>query len=144
MRFHLPTSVTKIQKQVPVQYLEKEPNHQYKYNQNGIGFGKKSDFMEVRKEQVTPAPNRYDAFVKNSLSYRSKMSNPASNNGFYNKYDKYDNICYKGMEKHFYLRESAGPGAYLPIEYIYESKTQRAGQYSVPKDKRGLLSSKVK
>lgn len=30
-----------------------------------------------------------------------------------NTFDKYDKICYKGMEKHFYLRETVGPGAYI-------------------------------
>jgi hypothetical protein len=47
------------------------------------------------------------------MSFISKKRNPSSDFGFFNKFDKYDNICYKGMEKHFYGRETKGPGAYL-------------------------------
>lgn len=44
------------------------------------------------------------------------------------------------MEKHFYLRESQGPGAYLPLNQIYDSRTRKNSQYSVPRNNRGLLS----
>lgn len=100
-----------------------EPGYKYKYSKVHIGYGKKSDFMEVRKEQVTPAPNRYEAHTKNSIAYKSKMEHPKTSHGFYNKYDKQEGICYKGMEKHFYLRETAGPGAYLPIDFVGDSMT---------------------
>lgn len=68
------------------------------------------------------------------------MKNPSSKNGFYNNFDKYDKICYKGMEQHFYLRESMGPGAYMTQDFIHESKTKMASKYSVPKKNRGLLT----
>ena len=44
------------------------------------------------------------------------------------------------MEKHFYLRKTKGPGAYLSQDFIHLSPTQKASQFSVPKTDRGLLS----
>lgn len=44
------------------------------------------------------------------------------------------------MEKHFYLREGLGPGAYLPQDFIHHSKTRKASEYSMPKKNRGLLT----
>ena len=87
-RFQLPLSITTIQKQVPVQYLSKEPNHDYKINKVGIGYGEKSDFMGLKPKLALPAPNQYDSHIKSSLSYLSQKKNPTSANGFYNKYDK--------------------------------------------------------
>ena len=37
---------------------------------------------------------------------------------FANTYDKYEKICYKGMEQHFYLRESVGPGTYMSQDMV--------------------------
>lgn len=45
------------------------------------------------------------------------------------------------MDKHFYGRESQGPGAYLNIDQVNTVST-KASQYSVPKDHRGLLEKK--
>lgn len=63
-----------------------------------MGFGKKSDFMHVHPGNQTPGPSQYESFIKDSLSYKSVKKNPKSSNGFFNKYDKYEKICYKGME----------------------------------------------
>lgn len=61
---------------------------------------------------------------------------------FQNKWDSYDKVCYHGMEQHFYLKESAGPGAYLSQDEIYEESTKKkTEQWSVPKKDRGLLSA---
>lgn len=43
------------------------------------------------------------------------------------------------MEQHFYLRESKGPGAYLPLDYICQSLTKSPQKYSIPRNNRGLL-----
>jgi len=119
----------------------KEPHSNYQFNKVGIGFGSKSDFMSVKNE--TPGPSHYDMHIKQSLSYKSMKNNPKTPHGFFNKYDKYEKICYKGMEQHFYGRESKGPGAYLSQDYIHHSLSKRSQNYSIPKDNRGLLTHKV-
>jgi len=63
--------VTRVQKQVPVQYSTKEPGHNYKINKVGMGIGKKSDFLAVKPINETPAPDQYDNHVKTSISYKS-------------------------------------------------------------------------
>lgn len=80
----------------------------------------------------------------NSISYQSKKTNPRTQYGFYNKYDKWEKTCYKGMEQHFYMRETKGPGAYLKQDFVHLSPTIKASQYSVPKSDRGLLTFKAK
>jgi hypothetical protein len=45
---------------------------------------------------------------------------------FYSKFEKYDKTCYKGMEQHFYGRETKGPGAYLKLGFIHLSPTKKA------------------
>ena len=60
--------------------------------------------------------------------------------GFYNKYDKWERTCYKGMEQHFYMRETKGPGAYIKQDFVHTSPTIKASEFSVPKTDRGLLS----
>ena len=66
--------------------------------------------------------------------------NPRTMHGFYNKYDKWDKTCYKGMEQSFYGREGKGPGAYLTQGFVATSPTKTASQFSVPKSDRGLLT----
>lgn len=70
----------------------------YKVNKVGIGIGKKSDFMAVKTSNQTPGPDHYESNVKTSISYQSQRRNPSTSHGFYNTHDKYDKICYKGME----------------------------------------------
>ena len=43
------------------------------------------------------------------------------------------------MEQHFYLRETKGPGSYMPLEYIYQSTTEKPKNFSIPKEPRGVL-----
>lgn len=77
-----------------------------------MGIGKKYDFTKNKETEASPGPEKYNQHIKNSISYKSaKMQKTL--HGFYNKFDKQDKICHKGMEQHFYLRESKGPGAYL-------------------------------
>ena len=106
-----------------------------------MGYGTKSDFTNQREMSQIPGA-KYNSHEINSLSYQSKKQNPSSATGFYNKYDKWEKTCYKGMEKHFYMRETKGPGAYLKTEFVHLSPTQRASKYSIPKTDRGLLSFK--
>lgn len=49
-RFQLPSSVTKLKQQVPVQYMTHEPGHNYHVNKKAIGYGTKFDFTHVRPE----------------------------------------------------------------------------------------------
>ena len=62
-----------------------------------MGIGKKSDFMKNKEAEASPGPERYNQHIKNSISYKSGNL-PKQKNGFYNKYDKYEKICHKGME----------------------------------------------
>ena len=48
------------------------------------------------------------------------------------------------MEKHFYLRETQGPGAYLTQDFIHLSPSKRASKFSIPRSDRGLLSNSPK
>jgi hypothetical protein len=41
---------------------------------------------------------KYDQHEINSISYLSKKNNPQTEFGFFNKFDKYEKTCYKGME----------------------------------------------
>mmetsp|Transcript_2236 Transcript_2236/g.3391 ORF Transcript_2236/g.3391 Transcript_2236/m.3391 type:complete len:123 (-) Transcript_2236:123-491(-) len=109
-----------------------------------MGFGAKSDFTSVKSQIETPAPTHYDPHLHESLSYKSKksMKSTTQQHGFFNKYDKYEKICYKGMEQHFYCRDTKGPGAYLPQSFVHQSLTKKAQEYSVPKNNRGLLTAK--
>ena len=77
-----------------------------------LGYGQKSDFTNSKEAAKIPGA-KYNNHEYNSISYRSKKRNPKTHMGFYNKYDKYEKICYKGMEQHFYMRDTKGPGAYL-------------------------------
>ena len=116
----------------------KEPGSKYRVNKVGIGFGKKYDFTQTeRKEKtVSPGPQKYS--VKNSISYLSSKL-PKAKNGFYNKYDKYEGICYQGMEKAFYLKGSPGVGSYMGNEMISHSLVNNASRWNFPKKDRGLL-----
>lgn len=89
---------------------------------------------------MTPGP-KYNDYIKSSLSYLSQNSKTNKNQAhtFYNSYDKYEKICYKGMEHHFYLRESVGPGQYMPQGMVLQSHNTKSSQYSVPKNDRKLL-----
>ena len=49
------------------------------------------------------------------------MKQPKTMYGFFNKYDKWDKTCYKGMEQSFYGREGKGPGAYLKQDFVVTS-----------------------
>lgn len=88
--------------------------------------------------------SKYQNHEKNSISYISKKNHPKTANGFFNKYDKWERTCYKGMEQHFYMRETQGPGAYLKQDFVHLSPTNRASQFSMPKSDRGLLTSKYR
>lgn len=124
--------------------MTQEPGHRYQVNKKGIGYGTKFDFTRIRPEQVTPGP-KYNDHIKSSISYLSQNSKTNKNQAhtFYNSYDKYEGICYKGMEKHFYLRETVGPGHYMPLGMVYQSHNPKASQYSVPKNDRKLLKKAV-
>lgn len=76
------------------------------------------------------------------MSENSKV-NKNQAHSFYNSYDRYEKICYKGMEKHFYLKESVGPGHYMPLGVVHQSYNTNSSKYSVPKNDRKLLKKSV-
>lgn len=47
----------------------KDPHSNYSINKVSIGFGSKSDFMNVKQQNDTPGPNHYEMHIKESLSY---------------------------------------------------------------------------
>ena len=47
------------------------------------------------------------------------------------------------MEKSYYLKETLGPGAYLPLDQIYDTSKRNSQKFSVPKTNRNLLSKSV-
>ena len=111
----------------------------YHINRVSIGFGTKSDFTNQKEMSQIPGA-KYEAHDINSMGYKSKKTNPESPHGFFNKYDKWEKTCYKGMEQHFYMRETQGPGAYLKQDFVHLSPTRIAQKYSIPRRNRGLLS----
>lgn len=114
-RFHVPSALEKIYEKVPVQYQYEFPgSKRSKSKQAGIGYGQKYDFTEYEKKlhAVSPAPNRYNSHIKDSIAYKSNKL-PKRETGFYNKHESYEGICYPGMEKSYYLKESPGVGTYL-------------------------------
>ena len=76
-----------------------------KIKQVAIGMGQKFDFTKNKEAESHPGPGKHNHHIKDSISYKSNKL-PKQTNGFYHKYDKYEKICHKGMEQHFYLRES--------------------------------------
>ena len=84
----------------------------YDFNRVAMGYGEKSDFTNSSMFRGVPGA-KYDHHIQNSISNLSVKNNPRTMNGFYNKFDAYEKTCHKGMEQHFYMRETKGPGAYL-------------------------------
>ena len=105
-----------------------------------MGYGEKSDFMNLKNADDTPAPNQYNVHMKNSIEEKNdSLSRPIRQQyGFRNTYDKYEKICYEGMEQHFYLREGKGPGAYMSIDHdpSETSKMPSPFKYSIPSARR--------
>ena len=95
----------------------------YIYTGASMGFGQKSDFTNAVQAAQVPGA-KYQAHELTSLAYLSRKGNPKTMHGFFNKYDKWDRTCYKGMEQAFYGREGKGPGAYLKQDFVVTSPTR--------------------
>jgi len=105
-RFFIPQHQSRLQAQIPVQYMAVSPEiRNEKIKQVAIGMGQKFDFTKNKEAESHPGPGKHNHHIKDSISYKSNKL-PKQTNGFYHKYDKYEKICHKGMEQHFYLRES--------------------------------------
>ena len=98
--------------------------------------------MNIKNAEDGPAPNHYNAHIRNSIEkVNESMARPPNQQyGFRNTYDKYEKICHKGMEKHFYLREGKGPGAYMSIDHDPSdtSKMPSPFKYSIPSARRPM------
>ena len=106
-----------------------------------MGYGKRSDFTKTMDQQDMPGPGQTDCHNLNTISKNSlDKSKRVQECTFFNNYDKYRNICYKGMEQSYYLTQSQGPGAYLGQDNQKISNFRSTQHFSVPKNDRGLLT----
>lgn len=110
------------------------------YRRTTFGFGKKYDFTDSPSKD-NPGP-MYDQHEVNSLSYISKLKNSPSLKGFNSPHSKYDQIIYKGQEKHYYGRNGKGPGAYLKQDMVMTSNYKSSPRAIIPKSDRGLLNER--
>lgn len=80
-----------------------------------MGYGKRSDFTLPSDPYSQPGPGHVNVHELNTIARIASMDPNRSvrRTNFANNYEKYKNICYKGMEKSYYLTQSQGPGAYL-------------------------------
>ena len=62
-----------------------------------MGYGNKVDFTNQKQLSQIPGA-KYNAHEIHSMSYQSKRNNPKTEHGFYNKFDKQEKTCFKGME----------------------------------------------
>jgi hypothetical protein len=60
-----------------------------------MGYGSKVDFTSSKELNQIPGA-KYDNHEINSIDYLSKKKNPNTQYGFFNNFDKYEPICYKG------------------------------------------------
>jgi hypothetical protein len=117
-RFQIPSSIETLHKNVPHHYQTLDEGlvtgnyKSYGVKGAGIGYGSKADFTNQKETQNVPGPI-YNHHETMSMANESLRKKTVTQNGFFNGFDKYDKICYSGMEKHYYLRETQGPGAYL-------------------------------
>lgn len=105
-----------------------------------IGIGERSDFTKLADQKNKPGPGHHNSHIFNSIAKNSvDKVNPKHSCTFQNGFEKYNMICYKGMEQAFYLTQSKGPGSYVGLKTHDESQFKSASQFSIPKQKRGLL-----
>ena len=125
--------------QLPVGYQAPSPDvNRYKINKVAIGYGKRSDFTELEKKKELKSPGPiYNQHLRNSISYKSEHLRK-SQVSFFNKYDKYEKIIYKGMEKANYLKESPGVGTYMGQDIVTHSRIGESAKYNFAKKDRGL------
>lgn len=105
-----------------------------------MGFGKRSDFTVPNDPNQNPGPGHVNVHVLNTIARNNSFDPNCSmrKTNFPNNYDKYKSICYKGMEKSYYLTQSQGPGAYLGQDMHVQSYHKSTTQFSIPKKDRGL------
>ena len=58
-RFEIPSSIAVLHKELPIQYMIKEPGHNYQINKVGMGLGNKIDPLKAAAK-CGPAPNQYE------------------------------------------------------------------------------------
>ena len=105
------------------------------------GLGSKTDFTDIGDTKFVPGPI-YDHQKLYTIATEVEKKKTVTQNGFFNKFDKYENICYEGMEKAFYCKEGKGPGAYLGQETVMTSPTKNSKKFSISKADRGLIGKK--
>ena len=105
-----------------------------------MGFGKRSDFTANKEAAEVPAAD-YNHHINSSLAETSRKKNPKTMNGFFNKFDAYEKICYPGMEQFFYGKDSPGPGTHMTQDFYITSKNSNSSKFSVPKANRGVTGS---
>ena len=96
--------------------------------------------MQVEKKLVenTPGPEKYNFHMKDSIEYHnSKLVNAsASKDGFNLNFQPNEKVCFNGMEKSFYLKESPGVGTYLGNGITKASKFKHTADQSFSRNAR--------
>ena len=65
-----------------------------------MGYGKRSDFTKITDSEMLPGPGGNNSHIIGTIAKTSiDNSNKHLDTTFQNGYDKYSQICYKGMEK---------------------------------------------
>ncbi len=84
---------------VPHHYCTLEGKSRNKYTGVHIGYGNKFSLKTSKDDETTPAAI-YSNDLVTSIAYKNIVE-PKKDSSFGQTYDKYSNICYKGMEKAF-------------------------------------------
>ena len=81
------------------------------YKKVGLGYGKKFTYRITKEDEDGPGPIYKTDYLK-SMKYLQDHIEPRSNSTFGCDKETRAKLMYHGQEKHFYGRESPGPGAY--------------------------------
>jgi hypothetical protein len=96
----------KLWQEVPIQYHNEIPVKKRRRvpNAASIGIGSRSDFTKLADQKNKPGPGYHESHIINSIAKNSvDRVNRNHSCTFQNGFDKYNMICYKGMEQAFYL-----------------------------------------
>jgi hypothetical protein len=102
--------VATLHKQVPIQYdseLVKEEKNQYK--KISLGFGNKYTYKTSKADETNPGPI-YENHYYHSFKRLVDSTEPKRNSTFGCDKDQQAKVMYSGQEKHYFGRNSPGPG----------------------------------
>jgi hypothetical protein len=143
-RFHLPQAEVSLKSTLPLTHAETIiQKHSDKYRHIGQGYGLKYTYKTSKEDEDGPGPIYKTEYVR-SIKHTLDAIEPRVNSTFGCDKDQRAKLMYHGQEKHFYGRESPGPGAYAetPQKVVNLSSYRKGSHFSVPKGDRGLLTMK--